>query len=172
MAKYVHGRYGSAQAAKRFHLSHNWYDNGGHITKPSIIGVSEKNPERIINSQRDSADGLIVDALNERAAYAPNSMSAKISRIVKGAQASNGRGGLMPHYNGNVVQSNSSNDKPIIDYNSKLDHVEQLLGEIADKNLTVDGSSFSKTYEGYGSAQRVQRQIYSDRGLAINANIN
>ena len=90
MAKYVHGRYGSAQAAKRFHLSHNWYDNGGYVTKPTVGVIAEKNGERIINSQRDSADGLIMDAMNERAAYAPNSLSGKISRIVKGAQASNG----------------------------------------------------------------------------------
>lgn len=167
--RYAKKRYGPSLS---FLGNGHGYDAGGYIPKPSIVKVSEKNGERIINSQRDSADGLIMDALNERAQYAPNSFSAKVSHIVKGAQASNGRGGLMPHYNGNAVQSNSSNDKPLIDYNSKLDHVEQLLGEIADKNLTVDGSSFSKTYEGYGSAQRVQRQIYSDRGLAINANIN
>ena len=156
MAKYVHGRYGSAQAAKRFHLSHNWYDNGGYVTKPTVGVIAEKNGERIINSQRDSADGLIMDALNERAAYAPNSMSAKISNIVKGVQASNGRG-VMP-----VINNDYTASKP----NDGQAQANNFDGDL-NIDVTLDSNTIAKATYPKLDALKYKRMTVTGNGASI-----
>lgn len=123
MKSYIRGRYGTANDAKRFWQAHNWYDNGGYVTKPTLGVIAENNSERVINSQRDTADGLILDALNERADYAPNSLSAKISRIISGTQASNGRG-VLPSL------------KDMVNYNTKIN--DDSVNDRADGNINID----------------------------------
>lgn len=49
MAGYVHGRYGNAKKAKSWHLSHNWYANGGRIDNAGLYHLAEGNkPEYVI----------------------------------------------------------------------------------------------------------------------------
>ena len=49
MAGYIHGRYGTANKAKSFHKSHNWYANGGIVDKEQLAHIAENNqPEAII----------------------------------------------------------------------------------------------------------------------------
>ena len=49
--------------------------------------------------------------------------------------------------------------------------VLELLQVIADKRTVVDGSSFSKKYEEYGSTTKAFRSQMSSRGLAIGTQI-
>jgi hypothetical protein len=48
--KYIKGRYDSPLGAWRHELAHNWYGSGldnGLFTKPTVIGVGERGPERV-----------------------------------------------------------------------------------------------------------------------------
>jgi hypothetical protein len=50
MREYIHDRYGSAPAAVRFWQAHGWYGKGlqgGVFTRPTLIGVGERGPERV-----------------------------------------------------------------------------------------------------------------------------
>jgi hypothetical protein len=50
MMSYIASRYGSPAAAWAHEQSHNWYGDGlvgGIFTKPTLIGVGEKGPERV-----------------------------------------------------------------------------------------------------------------------------
>ncbi|KRM31945.1 hypothetical protein FC65_GL000855 [Ligilactobacillus acidipiscis DSM 15836] len=164
--RYAKKRYGSSLS---FLGNGHGYDNGGYVKKPQIASLAEHNPEYVVNARKDSADGLLMDALNERAAFAPNSLSAKIAGVVRSVQASNGTM-VQPTLTGSNSQSNNQ-EIVMHDYGEKLDSLGKKLDAIVDKRVTVDGQSFSKAYENYGSVQRVQRQQFNDRGLAINANI-
>ncbi|SFV40567.1 tape measure protein [Ligilactobacillus acidipiscis] len=164
--RYAKKRYGSSLS---FLGNGHGYNEGGHPKYPQLAWLSEHNPEYVVNARKDSADGLLMDALNERAAFAPNSLSAKIAGVVRSVQASNGTM-TQPTLTGS--NSQSSNQEIVMhDYGEKLDSLGKKLDAIVDKRVTVDGQSFSKAYENYGSVQRVQRQQFNDRGLAINANI-
>lgn len=69
------------------------------------------------------------------------------------------------------LQTANSQSVNMTDYSDKLNKITSKLEVIAQKQLRLDGSSFSKVYESYGSARRVQRTQHAQRGLAINVNI-
>lgn len=69
------------------------------------------------------------------------------------------------------LQATNSKSINATDYTEKLNKITSKLEIIAQKQLKLDGSSFSRTYESYGSAQRVKRTQQVRRGLAINVNI-
>ncbi|MBN7275503.1 phage tail tape measure protein [Ligilactobacillus pobuzihii] len=49
MAGYIHGRYGTANSAKRFHQTHNWYANGDIVDHEQYAHIAEGNlPESIV----------------------------------------------------------------------------------------------------------------------------
>lgn len=69
------------------------------------------------------------------------------------------------------LQTVNNQSVNMTDYSDKLNKITSKLEVIAQKQLRLDGSSFSKVYESYGSARRVQRTQHAQRGLAINVNI-
>lgn len=136
---------------------------------PAIFGEVPGEPELAINPARDSADEHILQAIQARAVKAPNSTTAQLAQVVENAKDS---GQVTPIWgqrasqNIKVAAGDNSHD-----YTGHLDNVLDKLDTIANKSLEINGHSFSKQYEAYGSARRVQRTQQARRGLAINVNI-
>lgn len=81
---YAKDRYGSDLS---FLGQGHGYENGGWANKPSIFGEINGQPEIAINPARSSADQHISEAIIARANKAPNSLSAKLAQVVKGAKS-------------------------------------------------------------------------------------
>lgn len=82
MSNYIHSRYGSANAAKSFHLSHNWYENGGFSNQEQLAHISEGNKlEGITPLSAEKSDrGYMM--LGKQAAYMATRDSLKASDSV------------------------------------------------------------------------------------------
>ena len=171
MVNYIKGRYGTAMAAESFHKRVGWYNDGGWSIPGNlnIFGEDITQPEVAINPARDSADEHILQAIQARATKAPNSTTAQLAQVIENAKDS---GQVTPIWgqrasqNIKVAAGDNSHD-----YTGHLDNVLDKLDTIANKSLEINGHSFSKKYEAYGSARRVQRTQQARRGLAINVNI-
>lgn len=81
---YAKDRYGSDLS---FLGQGHGYENGGWANKPSIFGEINGQPEIAINPARSTADQHISEAIIARANKAPNSLSAKLAQVVKGAKS-------------------------------------------------------------------------------------
>lgn len=164
--KYAKNRYGSSLS---YLGNGHGYANGGHVLSPQLAPIGEDGDEFVINGSKASADGLIEQAIFDRARKAPNSMSAQIAGIFRGVKMSNGTS-IAPSFSngGQRVQTSTAEGQ---DYSNTLTELGKKLDEIVKKQVVVDGSSFARTYETYGSSQRVTRTKLSDRGIAVNVNI-
>ena len=57
---YVRDRYSTAENAQAFWQAHHWYGSGGVVSRPSLVGVGEKGPERVLSAtQTRTFDRLI-----------------------------------------------------------------------------------------------------------------
>lgn len=163
---YAKSRYGSNLSVLG---NGHGYANGGWSFMPAIFGEVPGEPELAINPARDSADEHILQAIQARAVKAPNSTTAQLAQVVENAKDS---GQVTPIWgqrasqNIKVAAGDNSHD-----YTGHLDNVLDKLDTIANKSLEINGHSFSKQYEAYGSARRVQRTQQAQRGLAIDVNI-
>lgn len=163
---YAKVRYGSSLSGLG---NGHGYANGGWSFMPAIFGEVPGEPELAINPARDSADEHILQAIQARATKAPNSTTAQLAQVIENAKDS---GQVTPIWgqrasqNIKVAAGDNSHD-----YTGHLDNVLDELDTIANKSLEINGHSFSKKYEAYGSARRVQRTQQARRGLAINVNI-
>lgn len=81
---YAKNRYGSDLS---FLGQGHGYENGGWANKPSIFAEIKGEPEIAINPARSTADQHISEAIIARANKAPNSLSAKLAQVVKGAKS-------------------------------------------------------------------------------------
>lgn len=164
---YAKSRYGSDLSALG---NGHGYDNGGHPMDKQLAWLAESNDEYVVNAQKDSFDSLMLDAINDRAKVAPNSISAKLAGVISSVNSSNGT--QVQPIIGNLSSNNSTkNGTTVYDYSAKIDSLGKKLDAIAQKQLKVDGSSFSKSYESYGTTERARRNTLITRGVAVNANI-
>ncbi|MDM7641101.1 tape measure protein [Leuconostoc citreum] len=81
---YAKDRYGSDLS---FLGQGHGYENGGWANQPSVFAEIKGEPEIAINPARSTADQHISEAIIARANKAPNSLSAKLAQVVKGAKS-------------------------------------------------------------------------------------
>lgn len=164
--KYAKNRYGSSLS---YLGNGHGYANGGHVLSPQLAPIGEDGDEFVINGSKASADGLIEQAIFDRARKAPNSMSAQLAGIFRSVKNSNGTI-VTPRVAGNAPQIGVAT-ADAKDYTTTLSELGNKLDAIVQKQVKVDGSSFARTYESYGSAQRTERTNLNNRGVAVNVNI-
>ena len=81
---YAKDRYGSDLS---FLGQGHGYENGGWANQPSVFAEIKGEPEIAINPARSTADQHISEVIIARANKAPNSLSAKLAQVVKGAKS-------------------------------------------------------------------------------------
>ncbi|KRM79416.1 phage related protein minor tail protein [Lapidilactobacillus dextrinicus DSM 20335] len=172
---YAKHRYGASSMLQVIGHGHG-YANGGWADKPSIFGEVPGEPEIVVNPARNSADKLLIEAMNARIKADPNGkiakMAANLAHVNDPIQTNfsvttSGRN-TQSFSDSNSGSAYSATDKSYVLNDSK---VIELLQIIANKRTTVDGSSFASAYEQYGSTETARRNQLKGRGLAIDAKI-
>lgn len=156
------------------------YEDGGWANTPSIFGEYSGEPEVAINPARDTADHLIMEAIQKRIEKNPNGKMAKAISAIntvktqthefvgKGiANVTNSTNSGLPA--GNKISTLQSANQH--DYSAALQKANEKLDVIADKQLKIDAHSVTPVMESYNSVERVRRTKQMQRGLAINGNI-
>lgn len=155
---------------------HRMMADGGILDSPALIGEVPGEPEIVVNPARNSADKLLIEAMNARIKADPNGkiakMAANLSHISDPIQTNfsittSGRN-TQSFSDPNNSSAYSTTNKSYVLNDSK---VIELLQIIANKRTTVDGSSFASAYEQYGSTETARRNQLKGRGLAIDAKI-
>ena len=178
---YAKTRYGSSLSA--LGKGHG-YANGGLIAKHGMYEVAENNmPEMVIPldlSKRSRAYQLMQQSLdyfaktdNNRIAAKPNSDDIEVDKSNNRIEQmlSTMLSMLSKIFGVNeeqvdVLRSNSS-----AQMESELENISKKLDILANKNIKLDGSSFSKSYEKYGAVERNRRNTMIERGMSIDSRI-
>lgn len=82
---YIKGRYGTIGKALAFRHVHNWYANGGWAKggAVNVFGEAKGESEVAVNTNRPSADPLLLEAMSDRAAKAPTSVFGQLKSFAK-----------------------------------------------------------------------------------------
>ena len=123
MVNYIKGRYGTAMAAESFHKRVGWYADGGWGIPGNLnlFGEVPGEPELAINPARDTADEHILQAIQARAAKAPNSTTAQLAQVIENAKDS---GQVAPIWGANqshTAAKQSAQSKANSDLSGNLD---------------------------------------------------
>lgn len=175
---YAKTRYGSSLSA--LGKGHG-YANGGLIAKHGMYEVAENNmPEMVIPldlSKRSRAYQLMQKSLDY---FARTDNHQGVSKADVESEKSNNRleqtlsamltmlakifGASEEQIEVLRILSSGNADRQLADIGQKLD-------AIANKQLRVDGSSFARSYEQYGSVERNRRDTMLGRGMSIDTRI-
>ncbi|MEY8515015.1 phage tail tape measure protein [Lactococcus taiwanensis] len=115
------------------------YANGGWADKPSIFGEISGEPEVVINPKRNSADQLILEAIEARANKAPDSLTAKISKILTSAK--NDIQNVLPENN------NISTSRSMIASSNTINSFKNTTNDTSDKAVSLLSEMVAATKE-------------------------
>lgn len=175
---YARTRYGASLSA--LGKGHG-YANGGLVSTHGVYEMAEQNlPEMVIPldlSKRSRAYQLMQKSLdyfartdNHQGVYKADveseksnnrleqTLSAMLTMLAKIFGASEEQIEVLR------ILSSGNADRQLADIGQKLD-------AIANKQLKVDGSSFARSYEQYGSVERNRRDTMLGRGMSIDTRI-
>lgn len=119
------------------------YDNGGVIDKKELAWLAENNREFVINPQRDSADELLKEAAEERAAYDPNSAIAQAISGMNNARANNGV--IVPNavVSGSITHTSSTSSKA-----GNNNGVGSIIVDLDGKTIAQASYQYTKVLQG------------------------
>lgn len=175
---YARTRYGASLSA--LGKGHG-YANGGLVSTHGVYEMAEQNlPEMVIPldlSKRSRAYQLMQKSLDY---FARTDNHQGVSKSDVESEKSNNRleqtlsamltmlskifGASEEQIEVLRILSSGNADRQLADIGQKLD-------AIANKNLRVDGSSFARSYEQYGSVERNRRDTMLGRGMSIDTRI-
>ncbi|MFT8937408.1 tape measure protein [Liquorilactobacillus sp.] len=151
---YAKSRYGSDLSALG---NGHGYDNGGHPMDKQLAWLAESNDEYVVNAQKDSFDSLMLDAINDRAKVAPNSISAKLAGVISSVNSSNGTQ-IQPSVNYNTSGQQSRRSSAIND--------KKISGDLKI-NFVLDGGTIASSTYPKIKAMQMQELTVSGIGAAI-----
>ncbi|WP_334117251.1 phage tail tape measure protein [Ligilactobacillus sp.] len=175
---YARTRYGASLSA--LGKGHG-YANGGLVSTHGVYEMAEQNlPEMVIPldlSKRSRAYQLMQKSLDY---FARTDNHQGVSKADVESEKSNNRleqtlGAMLTMLTKlfgaseeqiEVLRTLSSGND-----NRQLADIGQKLDAIANKQLRVDGSSFARSYEQYGSVERNRRDTMLGRGMSIDTRI-
>lgn len=152
---YAKSRYGSDMLGVIGH-GHG-YANGGHVFSPELALIGEDGDEFVVNTNKDTADDLLMNAIKQRAVINPNSTSALLAKVIDSANNSrfNGYGttpNMISSHNTKVESMNASNDRD--SFNGDL-----IINVDLDSNKIANA-----TYSKYKAMQSHQITIAQNGG--------
>ncbi|MQS51655.1 tape measure protein [Companilactobacillus mishanensis] len=132
---------------------HRRFANGGWANEPSIFGEVSGEPEVAINPNRDSADRLIMEAINKRMAKNPNGVLGKAINTLHNArsQAHEFTGRYIANRNASVARG-------------EVGHNSLDLGNVTVNTMIDNGTIVSGTYPLIKALQAKEINIQSKKG--------
>lgn len=155
MKNYV-SRYGGGPGAAAFWRSHHWYANGGWAFEPAIFGEVPGQPEVAINPRRDTADGLIAEAIQARAKVNPNGIAGKLSQLINNTKSA--ANSMMPVF----ATSNGGHASQSASTNGRVD----MSGDVTI-SVQLDSNTIARTTYPKIKAIKAQEIIVRGNGGAI-----
>lgn len=155
MKNYV-SRYGGGPGAAAFWRSHHWYANGGWAFEPAIFGEVPGEPEVAINPRRNTADGLIAEAIQARAKVNPNGIAGKLSQLINNTKSA--ANSMMPVF----ATSNGGHASQSANANGRVD----MSGDVTI-SVQLDSNTIARTTYPKIKAIKAQEIIVRGNGGAI-----
>lgn len=132
------------------------FANGGWAFEPAIFGEVPGQPEVAINPRRDTADGLIAEAIQARAKINPNGIAGKLSQLINNTKSA--ANSMMPVF----ATSNSGHASQSTSANGKVD----MSGDVTI-SVQLDSNTIARTTYPKIKAIKAQEIIVRGNGGAI-----
>lgn len=133
---------------------HRRFANGGWSDSPAIFGEAQGEPEVAINPNRDTADSLIMQAIQKRIEKNPNGKLGKAIHAIKNAQDQSHQ------FTGRLVAGNNS---AVRHANGMATTSDQMGGNVTINTQLDSGAIVSATYPKYKLLQSKEININSKK---------
>lgn len=132
------------------------FADGGWAFEPAIFGEAPGQPEVAINPRRDTADGLIAEAIQARAKVNPNGIAGKLSQLINNTKSA--ANSMMPVF----ATSNGGHASQSASANGRVD----MSGDVTI-SVQLDSNTIARTTYPKIKAIKAQEIIVRGNGGAI-----
>ncbi|MDC2827655.1 tape measure protein [Limosilactobacillus mucosae] len=132
------------------------FANGGWAFEPAIFGEVPGQPEVAINPRRDTADGLIAEAIQARAKVNPNGIAGKLSQLINNTKSA--ANSMMPVF----ATNNGGHASQSANANGRVD----MSGDVTI-SVQLDSNTIARTTYPKIKAIKAQEIIVRGNGGAI-----